>query len=83
MSGPIAAVQPPRRKLISDRLTIDRVLRGLTLLRSHGLHDAAKLQETIASVIADLEERGFPEVQLQRLRNYARMVGGGKSSSQG
>jgi hypothetical protein len=83
LSGSSAARKPPRRKLVADRLTIDRVLRGLTLLRSHGLHDPAKLQETIASVIADLEARGFPEPQLQRLKNYARMVKGGKSSSLG
>jgi hypothetical protein len=80
LPGPTAALKPPRRKLVADRLTIDRVLRGLTLLRSHGLHDPGKLQETIASVIADLEGRGFPELQLQRLRNYARMVRGGTAS---
>jgi len=69
MSATLAIAAP------STPFSADRVLRGLALARSLVPHDAAALGRSIEAGCRRLEAAGYPRGEVQRLRNYARIVG--------
>jgi hypothetical protein len=53
----------------------DRILRGLALARSLVPHETQALQRSIEAGCRRLDAAGCPRGEVQRLRNYARIVG--------
>jgi predicted Ser/Thr protein kinase len=60
---------------MSAPLSAERVLRGLALARALVPHDAAALRQTIEAGCRRLDAAGYPRKEVQRLRNYALIVG--------
>ena len=69
-----------RRDYAADRRSVDHMLRGLALVRSLSRHDAPALRRSILDATERLAAAGFSEFELQRLKNYARLVNGGTRS---
>jgi hypothetical protein len=60
----------------SRSISAEHVLRGLALARSLVPHDGAALVRSIEAGCRRLDAAGYPGSEVQRLRNYARIVGG-------
>ena len=69
MSATLAIAAP------SSPFNVERILRGLSLALSLVPHDARALSRSIEAGCRRLEAAGCPRAEVQRLRNYARIVG--------
>jgi DNA-binding FadR family transcriptional regulator len=74
MSSSTQTLDRVRQDAPCERASVERMLRGIALVRSLSGHDTTALRRAIETATWRLAAADHPAAEVQRLRNYARTM---------